>query len=180
MHKKLSESEPYPPSEDTFFLADYIKNANGKSALDVGTGSGYLASLLATSFSLVVATDLSFNVLKKLSYPTLNSVCCNGADALNYKFELIICNLPYLSTDEVIDVSTDGGKEGLEIPMKIINSVKSQLIPGGKFVYVTSSLSNFKKLIDYTKLQGFKVSIIAKKKLFFEELILVEATRLSS
>ena len=64
--------------------------------------------------------------------------------------------------------------------MKIINSVKSQLIPGGKFVYVTSSLSNFKKLIDYTKLQGFKVSIIAKKKLFFEELILVEATRLSS
>ena len=77
-------------------------------------------------------------------------------------------------------VSTDGGKEGLEIPMKIINSVKSQLIPGGKFVYVTSSLSNFKKLIDYTKLQGFKVSVIAKKKLFFEELILVEATRLSS
>ena len=77
-------------------------------------------------------------------------------------------------------MSTDGGKEGLEIPMKIINSVKSQLIPGGKFVYVTSSLSNFKKLIDYTKLQGFKVSVIAKKKLFFEELILVEATRLSS
>ena len=132
------EAEPYPPSEDTFFLADYIKNANGKSALDVGTGSGYLASLLATSFSLVVATDLSFNVLKKRSYPTSNSVCCDGADALNYKFELVICNLPYLSTDEIIDVSTDGGKEGLEIPMKIINSVKSRLIPGGKLVYVTS------------------------------------------
>ena len=91
-----------------------------------------------------------------------------------------MCIRDSLSTDEVIDVSTDGGKEGLEIPMKIINSVKSQLIPGGKFVYVTSSLSNFKKLIDYTKLQGFKVSVIAKKKLFFEELILVEATRLSS
>ena len=77
-------------------------------------------------------------------------------------------------------MSTDGGKEGLEIPMKIINSVKSQLIPGGKFVYVTSSLSNFKKLIDYTKLQGFKVSVIAKKKLFFEELILIQCIRLLS
>jgi len=64
LHKKLLEVEPYPPSEDTFFLADYIKNVNGKSALDVGTGSGYLANILATSFSFVVATDLSFNVLK--------------------------------------------------------------------------------------------------------------------
>ena len=61
--------------------------------------------------------------------------------------------------------------------MKIINSVKSRLIPGGKLVYVTSSLSNFKKLIDYTKLQGFKVSIVAKKKLFFEELIIIEAKK---
>ena len=83
----------------------------------------------------------------------------------------------YKRQDEIIDVSTDGGKEGLEIPMKIINSVKSRLIPGGKLVYVTSSLSNFKKLIDYTKLQGFKVSIVAKKKLFFEELIIIEAKK---
>jgi len=77
-------------------------------------------------------------------------------------------------------VSTDGGKEGLEIPMKIIKSVKSRLIPGGKLVYVTSSLSNFKKLINYTELQGFKVSIVAKKKLFFEELIIIEAKKLLS
>jgi len=47
-------------------------------------------------------------------------------------------------------------------------------------VYVTSSLSNFKKLIDYTELQGFKVSIVAKKKLFFEELIIIEAEKLLS
>jgi len=65
LHRKLSESEPYPPSEDTFFLADYIKNEKGECALDIGAGSGYLAALLEKSFSLVVGTDLSFNVLKK-------------------------------------------------------------------------------------------------------------------
>ena len=180
MHKKLSESEPYPPSEDTFFLADYIKNEKGESALDVGTGSGYLAALLEKSFSLVVGTDLSFNVLKKHEYFTANNVCCNGADALNQQFDLVICNMPYLNTDEVSDVRTDGGKDGLELPIKIIESAKSRIKPGGKFVYVTSSLSDFKKLISYTELEGFNVNILAKKKLFFEELILVKAVRLLS
>ena len=176
----MSEAEPYPPSEDTFFLADYIKNEKGESALDVGTGSGYLAALLEKSFSLVVGTDLSFNVLKKHEYFTANNVCCNGADALNQQFDLVICNMPYLNTDEVSDVRTDGGKDGLEIPIKIIESAKSRIKPGGKFIYVTSSLSDFKKLISYTELEGFNVNILAKKKLFFEELILVQAVRLLS
>ena len=163
MHKKLSESEPYPPSEDTFFLADYIKNEKGECALDIGTGSGYLAALLEKSFSLVVATDLVFNVLKKHEYFTTNNVCCDGADAINQQFDLVICNMPYLNTDDVSDVRTDGGKDGLEIPIKIIDSAKSRIKLGGKFVYVTSSLSDFKKLISYTKLEGFDVSILAKK-----------------
>jgi len=178
LHKKLSESEPYPPSEDTFFLADYIKNEKGECALDIGTGSGYLAALLEKSFSLVVATDLVFNVLKKHEYFTANSVCRNGADAINQQFDLVICNMPYLNTDDVSDVRTDGGKDGLEIPIKIIDSAKSRIKLGGKFVYVTSSLSDFKKLISYTKLEGFDVGILAKKKLFFEELILVKAVKL--
>ena len=180
MHKKLSEDEYYPPSEDTFFLADHIKNESGESALDIGTGSGYLASILEKSFSLVIGTDLIFNVLRKRVYFTSNNVCCNGADAINQQFDLIVCNMPYLNTDEISDVRTDGGKDGLEIPMKIIDSAKPRIKPGGKLIYVTSSLSDFKKLVSYTELDGFDVSILAKKKLFFEELLLVEATRLFS
>ena len=180
MHKKLLESEPYPPSEDTFFLADHIKDESGESALDIGTGSGYLSSILEKSFSLVIGTDLLFNVLRKQDYLTRNSICCNGADVINHKFDLIICNMPYLNTDEVSDIRTDGGRNGLEVPIKIIDSAKSRIKPGGKFIYVTSSLSDFKKLISYTKLEGFDVSVLAKKKLFFEELILVQAIRLFS
>tara|TARA_B100001750_G_C15101045_1_gene395392 strand:- start:40 stop:582 length:543 start_codon:yes stop_codon:yes gene_type:complete len=180
LHKKLSEDEYYPPSEDTFFLADHIKNESGESALDIGTGSGYLASILEKSFSLVIGTDLIFNVLRKRVYFTTNNVCCNGADAINQQFDLIVCNMPYLNTDEISDVRTDGGKDGLEIPMKIIDSAKPRIKPGGKLIYVTSSLSDFKKLVSYTELNGFDVSILAKKKLFFEELLLVEATRLFS
>ena len=180
MHRKLLEAEPYPPSEDTFFLADHIKNEKGESALDIGSGSGYLSSILKESFSLVIGTDILFNVLKKRNYYTENIICCSGADVINHQFDLIVCNMPYLNTDDISDVRTDGGKNGLEIPMKIIDSAKSCIKPGGKFIYVTSSLSDFKKLISYTKLAGFDVSILGKKKLFFEELILVQGIRLLS
>ena len=180
MHKKLLEDEPYPPSEDTFFLADHIKDEKGESALDIGAGSGYLSSILEESFSLVVGTDLLFNVLRKRDYHTENNICCNGADVISHQFDLVVCNMPYLNTDEVSDVRTDGGRNGLEIPIKIIDSSKSCVKSGGKFIYVTSSLSDFKKLISYTKLIGFDVSILARKKLFFEELILVQAIRLFS
>ena len=180
MRRKLSEAEPYPPSEDTFFLADYIKNENGKSALDIGSGSGYLSSILEKSFSLVVGTDILFNVLRKRDYYAENIICCSGADVINHQFDLIVCNMPYLNTDNVSDVRTDGGKNGLEIPMKIIDSAKLCIKPGRKFIYVTSSLSDFKKLISYTKLAGFDASILAKKKLYFEELILVRCIRLLS
>ena len=180
MHRKLLEAQPYPPSEDTFFLADHIKNEKGESALDIGSGSGYLSSILKESFSLVIGTDILFNVLKKRNYYTENIICCSGADVINHQFDLIVCNMPYLNTDDISDVRTDGGKNGLEIPIKIIDSAKSCIKPGGKFIYVTSSLSDFKKLISYTKLAGFDVSILAKKKLFFEELILVQGIRLLS
>jgi release factor glutamine methyltransferase len=105
-------------------------------------------------------------------------ICCNGADAISHEFDLIICNLPYLATSEILDISTDGGEEGFEIPKKIFDSIFDKIKFQGKFIFVTSSLSNYQKLIDYAQKLGLKSKIIAKKKLFFEELILVESIRM--
>ena len=102
-------------------------------------------------------------------------ICCNSSDALKIKCDFIVCNLPYLATDEILDIATDGGLEGFEIPKKIFDSAMSNLEKNGKFIFVTSSLSNYSKLIDYGKKLGLTTKIIAQKKLFFEELILVEA-----
>ena len=77
--------------------------------------------------------------------------------------------------DEIIDVATDGGIDGLEIPTKIIKSAKLCLKDDGKFLFVTSSLSNYKKLIEFVKLEGMNAEIVSKKKLFFEELLLISA-----
>ena len=175
MQKKSITTEEYPPSEDTFFIADFLEKEKGESALDVGSGSGYLTHLLSKNFSFVIGTDINFQVLKNPTYQTENLICCNGADALNFQFDLVVCNLPYLATDKIIDVATDGGYDGFEIPKKIFDSVKGKVKPKGKFIFITSSLSNYQKLIDYAQNLGLKPQIIGKKKLFFEELILVEA-----
>ena len=178
LQNKSMEYDEYPPSEDTFFMADYVEREKGYSALDVGSGSGYLTRLLNSNFSFVVGTDINFHVLKDQTYKTSNLICCNGADAINYEFDLIVCNLPYLATDEILDIATDGGLEGFEIPKKILDSVYDKMKLDGKFIFVTSSLSNYQKLIEYSEKLGLKSKVIARKKLFFEELILVESKKL--
>ena len=172
------KNDEYSPAEDTFFIAEHIEKEKGKAALDVGSGSGYLTKLLLKNFSLVVGTDINFPILAKQTYKTENLVCCNGADALNHQFDLVVCNLPYLATEEILDIATDGGLEGFEIPKKIFDSVCNSISDSGKFIFVTSSLSNYQKLFDYAQNLGLQSEIVAKKKLFFEELILVESKKI--
>ena len=177
MQPKSFKNTEYPPSEDTFFIEDYIQNETGNTALDVGSGSGYLTKSLLKNFSFVVGTDINYDVLKNQTYKTSNVVCCNSSDALNIKFDLVVCNLPYLATDEIIDIATDGGKDGFEIPKKMFDSIIHNVKKNGKFIFITSSLSNYERLIQYAESLGLATKIVGKKKLFFEELILVEAIK---
>lgn len=158
-------------------MADNIEKEKGDFALDIGSGSGYLTKLLSENFTFVVGTDINHKVLKHQTYKTKNLICCNGSDALKIKFDLIVCNLPYLATDEILDIATDGGSEGLEVPLKIIKSAIPCLKATGKFLFVTSSLSNYHALINETKTEGLSAKVIARKKLFFEELIIIEAKK---
>jgi release factor glutamine methyltransferase len=171
----LQSNSRYAPAEDTFFLADHIQSETGPAALEIGTGSGYLAKILEQNFALVVATDIDYTTISTQDEKIQNGICCVGADALGMQFDFIVCNLPYLPSDGITDRTVDGGREGLEVPIQIIKSAKYRLKPGGKMLYLTSSLANYTKLMRETELLGFDVRVLAKKKLFFEELIIVEA-----
>ena len=175
MQNNLSSNGPYAPAEDTFFLEDNLVNEKGKWALDIGTGSGYLTRTLSKNFLQVIATDIDFHSLINQNKKIKNCICCDAADALNCKFDLIVCNMPYLQSDRIEDRRVDGGKEGIVVPLKIIKSAVKCLSDSGKMLFVTSSLANYEKLIEKTRDLGFNVNIVARKKLFFEELLLVEA-----
>ena len=177
MQNKLTKNEHYAPAEDTLFFANQIQNEKGKYALDIGTGSGYLAKTLLANFELVVSTDISFEATKKAHSVIDNCLCCDSADALVAEFDLVVCNLPYLPSNEITDSTVDGLHEGVVIPLKIIKSAKSVTKKGGRLLFLTSSLANYEELIKQTQSLGLHSKIIATKKMFFEELILVEATK---
>ncbi len=177
MQNVLSNSEPYAPSDDTIFFANYIRNETGNCALDIGTGSGYLAKILLRGFNFVVATDIALDSLRKAHSSIDNCICCSGANGLNTKFDLVVCNLPYLPSEKIRDTAVDGGKNGVEVGLEIIESVKNMIKKGGKFLFLVSSLTNYQELITKTEEFGFATKIIARKKIFFEELILVEAKK---
>ena len=175
MQRKLADHELYHPAEDTFFFSKHLINEFGQNALDIGTGSGYLARILSKNFENVVATDINFNALNSQNPKLPNCVCCENVDALRFQFDLIVCNMPYLPSKEISDQTVDGGIDGIEVPLKIIKSAYNMLDKNGKFQFLTSSLANYHKILEKTKMLGYDVCIVARKKLFFEELILIEA-----
>jgi len=177
LQSKLSNSEPYAPAEDTYFLEDNLVNERGNLALDIGTGSGYLTRILSRNFLQVIATDIDYNSIINQNHKFENCICCDGAEPLNCKFDLIVCNMPYLQSDTITDRSVDGGKEGVEVPLKIIKSAIKCLDDNGKILFITSSFSNYQKLLDKSKKLGLNLKIVSRKKLFFEELLLVDARK---
>lgn len=174
--QKESHNNYYIPAEDSIFFADYLKDKKGRSALDIGTGSGILANVLSKNFSLVVATDINISALVKAHELVYNCICCNAADALHASFDLIVCNLPYLPSDELLDPAVDGLHDGTEIPSMMIKSASSRIEKNGKMIFLTSSLAKYETLIKLSESLGFDVTIAAKKKLFYEELIIIECT----
>jgi len=175
--QKESRNNYYVPAEDSIFFADYLKDKKGRSALDIGTGSGILANVLSKNFSLVVATDVNILALVKAHETLDNCICCNAADALHARFDLVVCNLPYLPSDELLDPAVDGLHDGTIIPSMIIKSASSQIEKNGKMVFLTSSLAKYETLVQLAESLGFHVTIVAKKKLFYEELIIIECTK---
>lgn len=171
------DEREYARAEDTFLLEDGIAGLSGRAALDIGTGSGYLARALERSFGLVVATDINLSALRTQTFRAGNRVCCDGADALRGAFDLVVCNMPYVPSGPVEVYATDGGRDGVEVPLRIMRSAIPRVARGGRFLFVTSSLSRPGELAALARSMGMSTRVVASRKMFFESLLLVEASR---
>lgn len=191
--KYQTHPQVYEPSEDTFLLADNLEVERMSRALEIGTGTGLIAILASRKARMVIATDINPYALDC----TLKNIIVNKAynvelrkgnlfeSVKDEKFDLILFNTPYLPTseDETVDGELDaawnGGPSGREVIDRFLCEMKDHLNPGGKVQMVQSTLSGNEETLEKLEELGFKASITAREKGFFEEMVVITAVLIS-
>lgn len=169
----------YLPSEDSFLLAKSVEAYTGKSALEIGIGSGAVLRVLHENFQIVAGTDIDFLSVRHCKENLPNDImlaCCDAASPFRYKFDLIVSNPPYLPVEgnERKDSMIHGDSNGIETTLRFMKSATSVLAENGKMLIVVSSLSNPPKIAEFIAQMNLKRRMISEKKLFFETLTTIE------
>lgn len=144
------------PRPETEILTEYVikSDITYNKILEIGTGSGAIAISIAKykQNAFVLATDLSINALMLAR----ENAIINGVErrvsfvqtdlfdaiSMDYKFNWIVSNPPYIPTDDIEKLSKevkyepilalDGGKDGLDIIREIIHNTHKFLAPNGR------------------------------------------------
>lgn len=120
-------------------LASLTVRRNVASALDVGTGCGVQALLAAKHAERVVATDINERALAFAEF----SAMLNGVANIEFRagsffepaeserFDLVVCNPPYVISPETELIFRDSGKPGDTVSADLVAELPRYLNDGG-------------------------------------------------
>ena len=169
----------YLPSDDSFQLARSVKCYRGKSALEIGVGSGIVLKALRENFKIVAGTDIDFASLRYCKENLSKEImvaCCDAASAFHYRFDLIVSNPPYIPIEdnEKKDSAIHGDSDGMETTLHFLKSAISVLDQDGKILIIISSLSDNMRLDALIVQMNLKRRTVMERNLFFETLRTLE------
>ncbi len=174
----------YAPAEDSYSLSEnlkkYLKDKDKNTIiLDLGTGSGIQAETCRKlGFNNILAADVDKSVIGLLKKKGFKAIKSNLFSNIKNKFDLIVFNPPYLPSNRYDkEKDTTGGKQGYETIIRFLKQAKNYLNENGKVLLIYSSLSKPKIINKKAKELGYKMKLLSKKKLFFEELFIIELRR---
>ncbi|AKB25492.1 putative methyltransferase [Methanosarcina sp. MTP4] len=186
---KLGETDlVYEPAEDSFLLADAaLEEAEpGMRVLEVGAGSGFVSAVLRANLENVriIATEINPHAArcaKENGVEVIRTDLFRGIEPQSpeTRFDLILFNPPYLPTSEMekvpgwLNYAFDGGTSGRETLDRFLDKVRVYLRPGGKILVLISSITGVEAVQEKMEGLGFAVDIVGRKKVSFEELVVV-------
>jgi release factor glutamine methyltransferase len=164
---------PRPETEELLELVESrIENPRSR-ILDVGTGSGVIALILAQKFpeAEIIGTDISEDALglarenaARLGVTRVRFLKTDLLDGLGGKFDVIVANLPYISrhdrdelAPEVLrdpEVALFAGEKGDEIIRRLIEVAPSHLNRHG-FVALEIGLGQECALIEFLREKNY-------------------------
>ncbi len=126
-------------SNATRTLAALTVRRPGGRALDLGTGCGSQALLASRHADHVVATDITERALRvarlNLELNNVTNVELREGSLFEpvagERFDLIVCNPPFVVSPDTDVVFRDGGLEGDEISRRVVRGAARHLEPGG-------------------------------------------------
>ena len=192
-HKGITLFVPdrvYYPREDSLLLAGILEKKKLKgSILDIGCGSGLLALIMAKSADVIAVDINSLAVKTTLQNADANDIKLKVLQSdlfskVKGRYNMIVFNPPYLpiqkqtNAEGVIadeDVTYSGGSTGRVVINKFIKNAGKHLRKSGKILLLISSLTGEKEVLDLFRKNSFKTKIVARQKIPWEELIVIEA-----
>ena len=177
----------YVPAEDSYLLAENLEVENGKSVLEIGTGSGIVAMYASKLTDKVTAPDINFDAIQ-LAESNFKANNIDNVELLfgnlfepvkDRKFDVILFNTPYLPTEEGeviednLNYAFDGGLNGRKVIDLFLNEVKNHLNDGGIVQLIQSSLSDNDETLNKLDELGFIAEIAKKEHYFFEDIVLI-------
>jgi release factor glutamine methyltransferase len=175
----------YQPREDSYFFSDFLKKYLTKNIsnlayltyLDLGTASGILAQMASRLLKKenIFTSDINKEAVKLVKEKGINAIHSDLFNKIPQTFDLITFNAPYLPFDKRepkdSQLATTGGKNGDEISAEFLKQATNHLNKNGKIFLLISSLTPM------SKIKKFNPKVVAKKKLFSEELLILQFSK---
>lgn len=179
------ETEVYQPAEDSELLASVAREtvAPDQTALDVGTGSGYVAAELRSTepTATVVGVDLNPHACRQARGHGVEAVRGNLTDPFRESvFDLVVFNPPYLPTpteaerDDWMEQALSGGESGRVVIEPFLADAGRVLDPDGTCLLLVSSLTDIDAVEKLAAEGGFTVREVRSEKYPFERLVVLE------
>ncbi|MGI0079750.1 MAG: hypothetical protein ACRECH_09000 [Nitrososphaerales archaeon] len=176
------KNESYTSREDSQLLRSVLSSERGGSLIEIGAGYGSNLKSVSGNFHLAVGTDIrktdAFEILRNTG---IELVLTDRASCFRPStFDLVAMNPPYVPSEGIEDLSTDGGRGGFEIPRLFLDDALRVMKIEGRALIVLSSETDLDEFMEYCVRNSIKFVSLAEKRLFFETLFVFELERESA